>query len=188
MIRKQKNISGFSLAELLIAVAVLAVVVIISSDILFTTFKSTFKAELAKDARQNGIYALSVIENNLRDAKQLTENSDAQACASNMKKIKIINQDGTETEFSSFYSHTEGSTKIKKVDYDASGAVINDQFLTANNITLASDIGFDCTVITAGEPEKIRIYFTITQKGSSVRPEERISVPFETTVYRRSFN
>lgn len=161
--------TGFTLIEVLMTVFILGIVIVVGGNLFFSILKGASKTELTKEVKQNGDYAIGVMERMVRNAQSI------QTCTAN--NIVIKNLDGGQTEFKCLL---EGEvTKI------ASGGA----FLTSNNVTLGvscpGSLSFSCDQTVA--PPKVTISFTLYQKGSSTRPEEQAQVPFQTTVSLRTY-
>lgn len=162
---------GFTLVEMVVVISLLGIVAIIATGFLLTTLSGSGKAEMVKEVRQNGNYALSVMENMIRNSlafKTDCPNPDN-------KSLTIVNQDGGTTVFSC----SEG--KI------ASGSA----FLT-NDSVFVDDEGedacsFECTHLP-GLPPVVTIKFTVSQiPDESLRPSEKASLDFETVVVVRNY-
>lgn len=156
--------SGFTLIEMLVVVTLLSTVGLMAVSIFFSTLRGGTKAELLKEVKQNGNYTISVMERMIRNARFITSSCDGTPQAS----IKIVNPDLRETVFS-----CDGQIAS------------NSAFLTTDKLVV-SDCSFTCQEQSRGQ-KVVAIKFTLSQRGSPARPEERASVTFETTVSPRSY-
>ncbi|MFZ5366307.1 MAG: PilW family protein [Patescibacteria group bacterium] len=163
-----KRQNGFTLVEILVVVFLLGIIVIVGSNLFFSILKGASKAEIEKEVKQNGDYAMNVMERMVRNAQEILQNSDGQTCESSMNKIKIKNPDGGETEFAFT------GTRIA-----SSGA-----YLTSENTALFSG-AFSCDQTRT--PPVVTISFTLSQAGTKERPEEKAQASFSTTVSLRSY-
>lgn len=161
---KQK--SGFTLIELLVAVGILGIVGGISTIIFFTTLQGTSKSEVVREVKQNGDYALTVMERLIRNATAITSTCDGTP----QPTLIIINPDQSTTQFS-----LSATAQIAS----------NAGFLTNNKVS-ASNLSFTCTR-TPGQPDVVVISFTLSQAGSPTRPAEKASIDFRTTVSLRTY-
>lgn len=163
---------GFTLIEILVVIGVLAIVVIVGSTSFFNLLKSSTKTRTANLVKQNGDYALAIMERMIRNGK-IIENTEVppQECKSGMGKIKILNPDGGETEFS-----CEGDTISSN-----SASLISSQVKVANG-----NCSFNCQRTGLFEPDVVTISFTLSQAQTDVRPEEAVSIVFKTTVVLRN--
>lgn len=176
MVKKQK---GFTLVELLVAIGILGVVGGIATIILFTTLRSASKSDIMREVKQNGDYAISVMERMVRNA-QGVETVDNSSCSTTGNCgagtcMKIKNPDGRTTNFLK-----ENVGDVFKI------ASNSGTYLTSNKVTVVGDLNFTCTR-TPGKPDVVSINFTLSQPGTPTRPEERASINFQTTVSLRTY-
>ena len=164
------NKKGFTLVEMLVVIGVLAIIVVVGSTIFFNLLKGSTKTRTVNLIKQNGSYALTIMERMIRNGK-IIQNSDGQICESVMPKIKIENPDGGETEFS-----CEGDRISSN-----SASLISNQVKVANG-----SCSFDCQRTSVFEPDVVTINFTLSQVQADVRPEEEASMVFKTTVVLRN--
>jgi len=167
-----KRLKGFTLIEILVVIGVLAIIVVVGSTSFFNLLKGSTKTRTASLVKQNGDYALAVMERMIRSGK-IIENTEVppQECESGgMSKIKILNPDGGETEFS-----CEGDAISSN-----SATLISSQVKVANG-----NCSFNCQRTNIFEPDVVTINFTL-QAQEDVRPEEKVSIVFKTTVVLRN--
>jgi len=93
------RIAGFTLVEILVVVGILGIIAVVASTIFFTTIRSSSKTKTLTKVKENGDYALSVMERLIRDSEEVITNSDNQTCQASMNKIKVKRLDGTTVEF-----------------------------------------------------------------------------------------
>lgn len=155
---------GFTLLEMLVVSALLGTIGLMATSIFFTTLRGGTKAELIKEIKQNGDFAISTMERMIRNARDVTSTCDNTAQPS----ITILNPDYKTTIFSCGEQIASNST-----------------ILTSNKL-LVSNCSFICQKPTSA-PQNVAIKFTLSQKGSPPRPEERATVTFETTISLRSY-
>lgn len=165
--RKQKTEKGFTLIEVLMIVFILGIVVVMGGSLFFSILKGASKSEIVKEAKQNGDYALEVMERTIRNAKEITD-------CTTPSSITLKNSDGTATTFSCLAE--DGVNKINS----GTGR------LTGKNVTLENpcSLSFNCQATT---PPIVAISFILSQAGSSPRPEEKAKVTFQTTVSLRNY-
>jgi len=178
-------IAGFTLVEILVVVGILGIIAVVASTIFFTTIRSSSKTKTLTKVKENGDYALSVMERLIRDSEEVITNSDNQTCQAGMNKIKLLRLDGTTVEFACVNKGT------------ADGQIAsNSARLTSSEIKVDS-CSFDCSCPAAypnciGEgtkfyPKTVTIKFTLSQVAATVRPEEQATVNFQTTVSTRNY-
>lgn len=87
---------AFTLIELLVVVALLGVIGVLTTQVFIIGFRSQGKAEIEKEVKQNGDYALSIIETMVRNAADFAPD---QACNKGSSTLSIVNPDGYTTIF-----------------------------------------------------------------------------------------
>jgi len=162
MLQNKSNF-GYSLIEVLISLAVLSITVIIGFGFLFSSLSGSNKAEVTKLVRQNGNYALSVMEGMIRTAKSV------EGCENN--QLDFVAQDGYSTFF---YLN---NNKI------ASGS--STTYLTSNSVSVNNFL-ISCTT-SPGKPASVDISFTIQESGpAGLRASEKSQMNFSTRVIVRN--
>lgn len=164
---------GFTLVEILVSLSILAIIVVMGTNMFLTTLKGVKKTKALTEVKQNGNYALSAMERTIRNAQSIEKNSDDETCASEMAKINIKNLDNNLIEFAC----------------DGSKISSNSAALTSNDVkVVAGSCFFDCQSGEAGvSPATITIRFSLSQAGEDVRPEEEALVDFQTKVTLRNY-
>jgi len=176
---------GFTLIEILVVVGILGIITVVSSTMFFTVFKGSGKTKALTKVKENGDYALSVMERLIRDSQEVITNSDNKVCESGMNKIKLKRIDGTLIEFACLEEGT------------ANGRIAsNSARLTSDEVKLDS-CSFDCGCPAAYPnctsegakffPKTVTIKFTLSQVAATVRPEEQAIVNFQITVNTRNY-
>ncbi|MDP3955262.1 MAG: prepilin-type N-terminal cleavage/methylation domain-containing protein [bacterium] len=165
------SVHGFSLIEVLMVVFVMGIVVVVGSQLFFSVLKGASKTELVKQVKQNGDYALGVMERQIRSAKSIKECTPT--------SLRIVNQDDNETVFTCLLQD------------DVNKIASNSSTLTGNSVTLGSgacpgSLLFDCNGATL-TPPKVTVTFSLYQKGSSTRPEEQAQLFFQQTISLRTY-
>jgi len=168
---------GFTLIEVLMIVLLLGVVLAVGSNLFFSILKGGSKAEILKEVKQNGDYAIAVMERMTRNASEAVCCFDLscldQRTGEEVGYLQITNSDRRTTTF-----FLESSEEVLKI---ASNSGV---YLTSKNVN-ASSGGFVCEGET---PEVITISFTLSQKGTPLRVEEKATQNFQTTVSLRTYD
>ena len=169
--QKDKKIEqGFTLVETMVVVALLGIVGIMAVNVFFTSLRGSAKAEILKEVKQNGDFAISAMGGMIRNARDITSQCDN----SPQPSLIVVNPDYSETTF--------------LCDLTAGQIASNSGFLTSDKLMIAdSDCSFICTPQGRGQ-KKIDIKFSLSQEGLSLRPEDKASLTFQTTVYTRSYS
>jgi len=151
--------NGFTLIEILIVIGIFGILAFIGTNMFFTILKSSAKTRVLAEVKQNGNYAISVMERMVRNARSAE-------CISG--GVLITNPDRDTTNF-----FCEGTKIASK-----SGV-----YLTSDKVA-ATGCNFSCAGTT---PEVVTISFTLSQSGTTTRPEEEATIDFRTTVSLRTY-
>ena len=163
----EKFKKGFTLIEMLVVVAVFMLLGVLLVNSLFSILRSNTKAELMKEIRQSGSYALDVM------SKMITTGEVVSTCPSSGSSIRIKNPDGGETIFGC------GGTPTSIAS--GSAQLTNTQQV---KISSCSNI-FQCEVVGEGA-RKVTINFILEQKGSSPRLEDQAQQTFQKVIMVRN--
>lgn len=173
---------GFTLIELLVTIAIIAGLSTVLAQAFFTTTRSNTKVEKLTDVKQNGEYALSIMERMIRNARVLTASCTSGGTQAT-PSAAIVSPDGITTTFQCLL---DGSvTRI------ASVSSMGTEYLTSNAVTLGGtscdtdSLTFYCTSI-AEVFKSLKITFQLSQKGTPVDQFEKASTTFQTTIGIRS--
>jgi len=169
------NGAGFTFIEMIVAISILGIVALIGTGFLLTSLSSSGKAEINKEVRQNGNFALSIMEGLIISAENIS-------CPT-ADEIDVIDINGQLTKFICYDSAPD--YKISSVSSTFSPPTTTTYILTADNVAV-TDCNFTCTTIV-GNPTTVGIGFTVSQVGSSGRPSEKSSVSFQTQVSTRNY-
>lgn len=156
---------GFSLIEILVVLSVFVLLVFISNQIFFSTLRGTSKTQATTAVKQNGNYAVSVIQRSLRNSKRLV------SCTATFERVDYYDADGNQTFFSCVGVGTEDA-------YIASGSAR----LTSEDVKVTA-----CTISckVSAVPQETEINFTLEKKGAA-RVEEKAAFDFKTRVVLRN--
>lgn len=167
--------NGFTLIEIMVVTGMMIVLSVVSVNIFFAILRASIKAEIIKNAKQEGSYALSVMERMIRNARKI--NGD---CASDMTTLEILNPDNQVSTFTfsgNTIASSSGSPTVNLISYP------NDP---AKNYTISS-YGFDCSQNseTSNLPV-VTISFSLGKGVASLRAEDKVNLNFKTTVTLRN--
>ncbi len=176
---KSQKFKAFTLVELLVVIGILLVTGTIVTNSFLAALKGTTKTTLTNEAKQNGEYALSIIEQQIRSAWTISNIASRCTTTGNPQtRLDIENQVGTVTRFECLNNRL----------YKDSNA------LTSNKVVVGS-CEFICTK-QGTQPAIIKIKFTVSQSGLNpqntpiagvtVKPAERVSINYETSVVVRN--
>jgi len=163
--------NGFTLIEMMMVVGILGIIVVLGSGAFFSILRGSTKTKTLQMVKQNGDYAISVMERMIRNARALV----SPVSDSTVSSITIKNPDGGETTFS-----CEG---------DPATIASNGASLLSSEVEVDDCANiFDVAVGQAGiKPAVVEINFTLTQAKTTNRPEEQAEVNFQTTVSLRNY-
>lgn len=146
---------GFTLVELLVVVALVGIIGIITTQVFIIGFKSQGKGEIVKEVKQNGDYAISVIETMVENAADFSAD---QVCNQDGKTLSIVNQDSFTTVFD-----CSALTSISSVSATIPGVTPTGIPLTSNKVTLSA-CNFRVVCPTPPlSPKYVFVDFTLTQ-------------------------
>lgn len=161
---KRQLTSGFTLIEMIVVITLLGLVSVIASGFLLTSMIAGSKAEITKEVRQSGAYALSVMEGLIINAATVT-------CSDDFKTITTIDLNG----YQNLFVCDENAGKI------ASNTATLQTDLTNTNVKI-STCQFQCSG-GSGKPTQVDIQFRVSQKDSTAtRSEEKASIDFKIVV------
>lgn len=169
---------GFTLVELLVAVALVGVISVVASNSFFTLLRSTAKSDNLKDIKQNGDYALSVLETKIRNAAniyEVTTPCDGTARAS----LVLVNQDATRTTIACATGRIQETT----------GAITNS--LTSSNVVVPqscalSQFSIACSLNPTTLTKNVQINFNLTLSSAAVSASEQVQQSFGTQIQLRN--
>ncbi len=169
---------GFTVIELLVAVAIISGLGTILAQSFFTTTRSNTKVEKLTDVKQNGEYAIAVLERMIRNARTITASCTSGGTQAS-PSAAIVSPDGLTT---TFQCALDGS--VTRV---ASVSSVGTEYLTGSGVTLGGtscdtdSLNFYCTSI-ADTPRSVRVTFQLSQKGTPVDQFEKASTTFQTSI------
>jgi len=162
--------NGFTLIEMMIVVSLLGIIAVVGSGAFFSILRGSTKTKTLQMVKQNGDYAISVMERMIRNARALVSPTED----STVTSIKIKNPDGKETTF---------SCGGPQATIASNGASLLSSEVKVNNCNIFE--------VTVGQPEirpaVVKINFNLSPEVSSTRPEEQATVNFQTTVTLRNY-
>ena len=173
---------GFTLIELLVAIAIISGLGIMIAQAFFTTTRSNTKVERLTDVKQNGDYALSIMERMVRNARVLTATCTGSGLTP-VSSVAIESPDGGTTTFQCLLD--ESVTRI------ASVSSFGTEYLTSNAVSLggttcdSDSLIFYCSSV-AQVSKALKISFSLSQKGTPTDQFEKASTQFQTSVGLRS--
>jgi len=153
----------------LVVVGILATVAIIGTTMFFSILKGAAKTRILAEVKQNGNYALGVMERTIRNGRDPTGGGSS---------ITIDAPDGSPISFSCGDNNGDGITDIA-----------SDSASLISNKVEVEDCSSVFSIAAGGpdEPDVVTIDFTLSQAGTTARPEEEAMVDFKATVTLRNY-
>ena len=158
---------GFTLIEMLLYLAILAVVVLALSSFIFLTYSSSIKASTISEVEQQGSQTMSIITQNIRNAASMTSPATGGLPASSF----------VGTSYTGALLFAQSGNKLQITD----GAVTTD--ITSNRVVV-SGLSFQ-NLSRPSTPGVVRISFTLTHINPSNRGEYIYSKTFTSTASLR---
>lgn len=158
---------GVSLIEILIVVAIFAVLGVLISRVILTTLRGTSRSDNLVKVRDNLDYALSVMERQLRNAESVAPcpNPDT-------TRIDFRNGDGVATYFA--------CTNVGASGYVASGSAR----LTSDQVAITA-CSLICTPSSGRVPPSVDI--SLEARGANQTGIERAIVTIATKIFLRTY-
>lgn len=172
--------SGFSLIELLIVITLIGIIGVIISQVFIMGFKIQAKSEIVKEIKQNGDFALSVIENMVRNSADI--NSGQCNISGNM--LTITNQDGYSTTFD-----CTSNTQIASISAYSGLYPTIVTSLTNNKVTVSNCSFVIVCPTPALNPKYVFMNYTVRQSGSGIIPTPGAysSLDYQSTISLRNY-
>lgn len=173
--------SGFTLLEMVVSLAIVAVISTVLSQVFIVTLRTNTKTEIVKDIKQTGEMSLETMARLIQNAKSVITTCDYTGTAN--QSIVLINPDDGQT--------TLGCVLDGSITRLASTSAQGVQYLTTPNVTMGglscatSSLAFVCKGGT-GVASSVTISFQLAQSGVSQGVFEQSSEMFQTTAGMRN--
>lgn len=152
---------GFSLIEVLVVLSVFALIAVIANQVLFPIFRGGGKTGAAIIVKQNGNYAVSVIQRELYSARQVS------SCTLNEVQ----------------YTSADGQSVLLSCTHSGGISLGSSRSLTSTEVEVES---CRITCLPPSPPYKeVIIDFNLGKSGAT-RAEEKASFPFRARVTLRN--
>ena len=167
--------NGFTLLEMLVSIAIIALMSAVLSQVFITTLRVNTKTELLKDMKQNGELALETMVRLIQNAKRVD-------CVS-ASEILVTGSDDGQTTLGCAISGS--ATRI------ASTSATRTSYLTSKSATLGgatcagSTLAFVC-VSSAGQPTTVTVSFRLSQAGIGSEAFNTVNEPFQSSATTRN--
>ncbi len=173
--------SGFTLLEMVVSMAIVALLAVVLSQIFSVVLRTNAKTEVSKDMKQNGELALESMVRMIQRAQRITTTCDALGTTS--QSLTLISDDNGETTF--------GCVEEGQAMRLASSSASSTTYLTSSNVTLGGTTCIESTLEfvcfgAAGLPSSVTISFQLSGAGMSAQSFEQSSESFQTTATMRN--
>lgn len=169
-------ISGFTLLEILVVVVLVGALGVLSSTAFFSLLKGASKTDIVKEIKQNGDYALSIMELRLRNATDIT----APICVGTAaNSLTILNDNGTT---STFQCNLASGAIEEAITGGTTKSLINS---TVKIGQCSSDFNLTCSGSPNGA-KTVTIMFKLQQANANAAASERLIQTFQTQVTLRN--
>jgi len=144
---------GFTLLETLITILLFGVLGTVATVSLFTFLKGAANTEVTKELKQNGDYAMSVMEVTIRNATSITSLANCSDIGTYANFITVTNPDATATTF------TCSSSRIQRGSDYLTNSSVSVSSTTCSNM-------FFCRSVL-GVPNEVIINFQLDQASTT---------------------
>lgn len=173
----ENKIGGFTLIEMLVVVSSLALLTVVGSNLFFGSLFGSKKTESIKEVRQNGEYALKVIEETIKNSYGL------QNCDDLNEQVVIKDKDNQLITFKSILD-TNNVSRIASVSGDL---ITGTTYYLTNDKIRVENFQIDCDFVSEYLPSTVTINFDVVGGNASDPPEKKASLHFTTSVSPRNF-
>ncbi|MFQ5452418.1 MAG: prepilin-type N-terminal cleavage/methylation domain-containing protein [Candidatus Paceibacterota bacterium] len=185
-IKKISNTSAFTLIEVIIVVAIIALILPGAVSLFFANLRSHVQVLLLQEVKRNGDFILNTLEDKMRDdAWALYSDAGAtiEVCTTRKTLTSPISYSGTlyarEKDGTIFY-FVDNSGVIEYTRNAATNALSNDK-------VAVTGFSVSCSRTSTFNPPTITVSFTVSQTGSSIRAEEKASLSYNARIKLRSY-
>ncbi|GEM_PF-4086241 len=187
----KKFMQGFTLVELLVALAIISVALGIGLSTLTSSLRSSTKTTIFNKVKQSGDQVMEAMTRSLRNTTDVCVSSASKElklytvkvvdCSSPPSSDKVTRFSCREGQASGTLDQQNGT--IEKIEEDA-GVVISQIPMTSNIRVKASSCIF---TVSATTPKRVTIDFILTQSADLSAVEAKTEIPFHTEVTLRNF-
>ncbi|MBI3955622.1 type II secretion system protein, partial [Candidatus Gottesmanbacteria bacterium] len=169
---------GFSMIELLVVVALIGIIGTITTQVFILALQTQVKSEIIKEVKQNGDYALSVMESMVRNSTDILSIS----CNETSSQLTIQNPDGFNTVFDCTGSNISSISGSESILPTPTGAPLTNSKVKVSSCTFR----VICPTPPIN-PKYVYIEYTVSQAGAGTGPKDTSSLNYQTTVSLRNY-
>lgn len=175
---------GFTLIEMLVVIAIIAIIGTMSTQIILSIIKSNNKTNIQNEVRQNGSYVIDSLERDIRSAISITNPVPLVSPGANGTTLTLVNSDGTNTTYTCGNKAAGSNGFFRRNGND----LLNGDL--SSGVAVDNTAGKQCNFnVVNSNPLLVTVTFTLTQAiNSPNRSDLSVSQSFETTVTLRTYN
>ncbi|OGG10244.1 hypothetical protein A2154_04975 [Candidatus Gottesmanbacteria bacterium RBG_16_43_7] len=167
---KFQIIPGFTLIEILVSVTILSIMAIFIVQSIISVIRANAKAELLREIKQNGDYAMDVLTRKIQNATGITCDSSS--------RLTVVTTDENGHTTSAVYNTAGADNDCRLTE--------NGTPITSANITLDRNCANPNPALFSCSGATVTVDFILKQTGASAAPADIASMPFKSTVNVRS--
>lgn len=168
------NKAGFTLVEMLVVVSSLALLTLVGSNLFFASLFGSGKSEIIKEVRQNGEYALKMMEETIKNSYGISN------CTENPATIEVKDKNNNRITY-------KFDSSVSRVASISSVSPLSPYYLTSGKVKV-ENFTVDCPAdFNENLPSKISFSFKVTVGETGFTPERRASMTFSATVTSRNY-
>ncbi len=176
------NKKGFTFIEIVVVITVIALALPALFTIIFIILQQQTKIMHLTEVKREGDYAMNVMENLIRNyAAGMQTAANAPVCA---------DQTSSDTSFDHFVDNINKNTFSFAIDSSnriaSSSSIMTTVDLTDKNVNV-SGWSMTCTRSNKYSPPLIKMQFNIQYTTTSTRPEDTVSLNYQTAVQMKSY-
>lgn len=170
--------SGFTLVELLIVIALVAILAGVTTDIVLTLVRSYSKTKITNEIEQTGNFVISKMEKELRSATSITTPATVGSSATTLILNREINNVTTQIT----YDLATGGLALTRQEGPDPAPVENLINATNNNILISNT---DLFTLIQQNPDVIKIKLVLQQADLNAQKSFTGSIQLDQTVVLR---
>lgn len=194
--KKKIKKKGFTVIELVVVIAIITIVMPVVFGLFFVNLQAHRKLFVLSEVKENGDYALSVMESLIRgSAAKIVDDYKSGAPTEYCSEAIGLSPTPTPASEINFKDRFGeglkfGALNNKIASYSSTyltpAPTIAPANLTNSNVVI-TNLEFSCVRVSSFGSPLVSISFIVSDKGSSTRHEEKAQLKYQTKVKLRSF-
>lgn len=173
--------------EFVVVIAIIALTLPMIFGLYLLSMQNQQKARILSIVKENGDNALSTIEMLIRNRAVYIYNPNDETsplCANKGDAVSIGNSVSFKDKDGNFFRFTLQESDPDSIKISSSSAT-NTQILTGQNVTI-TNLLFSCMRPSLYAPPVVSVTFTVSQKGETLRHEQKNSFLYATSIKLRN--